>query len=248
MNRLIAWTAFLVGIGASTAANVAHARDGWGPRLVAAMAPVALVLAVELATRLAWRTGWRWWLARWVGTGVIGAVTAVVSYRHQAGLFGAYGEDWLNRAILPLSIDGLMLVAAAALLSLSDKATRGDSVEVVAPLSPPVAAGERHVGDASGDMLLSPMDVADVAATLADVSPGVAWLSPDRGDMWSDTYTFEATASDMTVADAGDMSDVDVLSQRRADRAAARKRQRDAAKQRQQGDSDDTGDSEATGE
>lgn len=120
MSRLIAWAAFLLGSIASVAANVAHARPDLGPRLTAAFAPLALVLAVELAVRVRWRRGFWWAVGRWGGTGLVAVVTAVVSYRHQADLLAGYGEDAVSAAILPLSVDGLMIVAAAALLALSD--------------------------------------------------------------------------------------------------------------------------------
>jgi hypothetical protein len=122
----VAWLAFLIGSGASVAANVAHARPELGPRLVASFAPLALVLAVELAVRVPWRPGWRWSLGRWGGTGLVAVVTAVVSYRHQTGLLIGYGEDAVSAAILPLSVDGLMLVAAAALLAVGRYAESAD--------------------------------------------------------------------------------------------------------------------------
>jgi hypothetical protein len=117
-GRWWAWTAFLLGSVASLAANVAHAQPHLGPRLTAAFAPLALVLAVELAARVKWQPGWGSRLMRWGGTGLVAAVTAVVSYRTQVDLFGQYGEDPINSTILPLSVDGLMLVAAGALLTL----------------------------------------------------------------------------------------------------------------------------------
>jgi hypothetical protein len=138
MSKTVAWSAFLLGIGASTAANVAHAHAQIGPRLTAAVAPLALTLAVELAVRVSWKPGAAWFLARWGGTGLVGAVTAVVSYRHQSGLFALYGEDSVSAAILPLSIDGLMLVSAAALLALSTQTVHpvvSLSAETVRPLS-----------------------------------------------------------------------------------------------------------------
>jgi hypothetical protein len=118
VSRLVAWAAFLLGAGASVAANVAHARPELGPRLVAAFAPLALVLAVELAVRVQWRPGAWWTIGRWGGTGLVAVVTAVVSYRHQTALLAGYGEDPVSAAILPLSVDGLMITAAAALLAL----------------------------------------------------------------------------------------------------------------------------------
>jgi len=133
VSRVIAWAAFILGAGASVAANVAHARPELGPRLVAAFAPLALVLAVELAVRVQWRPGWRWTLGRWGGTGLVAVVTAVVSYRHQVGLLAGYGEDAVSAAILPLSVDGLMITAAAALLAIGGAAEiepdRASSIE-----------------------------------------------------------------------------------------------------------------------
>lgn len=121
-GRAWAWTAFLLGSAASLAANVAHAQPHLGPRLTAAFAPLALVLAVELAARVRWQPGWASAVMRWGGTGLVAAVTAVVSYRTQVDLFAQYGEDEVNAVILPLSVDGLMLVAAGALLTLGRRA------------------------------------------------------------------------------------------------------------------------------
>lgn len=124
-GRWWAWAAFLLGSVASLAANVAHAQPQLGPRLTAAFAPLALVLAVELAARVAWRPGLGWAVMRWGGTGLVAAVTAVVSYRTQVDLFGLYGEDKVNATILPLSVDGLMLVAAGALLTVGRRTPEG---------------------------------------------------------------------------------------------------------------------------
>ncbi|GAA2355727.1 DUF2637 domain-containing protein [Dactylosporangium salmoneum] len=44
-------------------------------------------------------------------------VAAVVSYRHLSGLFRHYGEDPLTATLGPLAVDGLMVMAAAALLT-----------------------------------------------------------------------------------------------------------------------------------
>ncbi len=252
MSRLIAWTAFLLGIAASTAANVAHARDGLGPRLAAAVAPVALILAVELAVRLRWKAGVRWWLARWLGTGLVGLVTAVVSYRHQSALLGTYGEDHLNAAILPLSIDGLMLVAAAALLSLGP-ATRVAHVaslsQATSDMSPPVAHRVALSPEVvAGAVALSHPDVAPVACVSPDVSPLVAatatWERHTEMVQGVEVTRMSPVASDNEAT--SDISDIvspdDSLSQRRVARAAARRRQREAARARAAQDDEKTGD------
>ncbi|MGH8882692.1 MAG: hypothetical protein ACRD0P_36015, partial [Stackebrandtia sp.] len=77
--RLIAWSAFALGVSASVAANVAHAKDDLGAQLAAAFAPVALFLTVEIMSRVPWPAG-RWWnLGRWVGSGTVALVAAITS-------------------------------------------------------------------------------------------------------------------------------------------------------------------------
>lgn len=136
--RAWAWLAFLLGIAASVAANVAHARPEIGPRLSAAFVPVALIVVLEVAARLKRDSSWRW-----TGTVIVALVAAVVSYRHQRELLIGYGEDSLNATIMPFAVDGLMITAAWFLLS-RDKT--GDSVRPAAPAKapakPPVTATE----------------------------------------------------------------------------------------------------------
>ncbi|WP_202805900.1 DUF2637 domain-containing protein [Actinopolymorpha alba] len=124
--RLVVWSAFLLGIGASIAANVAHAQPAPGPRIAGAFVPVALLLAVECMSRPEWRRSGFWWgLARFGGTGLVAAVAAIMSYRHMTGLLTRYGEDAINAAIGPLAVDGLMVVAGFALLAMNDKPQPG---------------------------------------------------------------------------------------------------------------------------
>ncbi|MEQ7124866.1 DUF2637 domain-containing protein [Actinopolymorpha sp. B11F2] len=118
--RMVAWSAFLLGVAASVAANVAHAQPQAGPRIAAAFVPLALLLAVECMSRPRWhRTGTWWGLARYGGTGLVALVAAVMSYRHMRSLLISYGEDTLNAAIGPLAVDGLMVVAGFALLAMN---------------------------------------------------------------------------------------------------------------------------------
>ncbi|WP_250289454.1 DUF2637 domain-containing protein, partial [Frankia sp. CiP1_Cm_nod1] len=59
------------------------------------------------------------WISRLVGAGlaVVAGVAAVVSYRHMRDLSARHGEDGLSSTILPLSVDGLLAVAALVLLA-----------------------------------------------------------------------------------------------------------------------------------
>jgi hypothetical protein len=117
-TRVVVWSAFVLGLGASVAANVAAAGDGIGPRIAAGFAPVALLVAVEIIARMRKEDRGSWWL--YIGTAVIAGVTAVVSYGHMRHLLTAYGESELAATILPLAPDGLILVACAALMRLSE--------------------------------------------------------------------------------------------------------------------------------
>jgi len=121
-GRVIAWLSFLLGIGVSIAGNIGHAAsDGMKPGEWAGAAfwPLALMLTIEILTRVRWQPERRWTIARFAALILVGLVAAVLSYRHLAGLMTYWGEDWLNAHLGPLAVDGLMLIAATALLSIS---------------------------------------------------------------------------------------------------------------------------------
>lgn len=144
-GRAIAWSSFLLGISVSVAGNVAHATsDEWSWPEVGGSAfwPLALMLSIEILTRVKWVEGRRWVIARFAGLIAVAAVAAVLSYRHLAGLMTSWGEDWLNAHLGPLAVDGLMLLAATALLSISrsaalaEPAAEQDTIVEVEPIAP----------------------------------------------------------------------------------------------------------------
>lgn len=115
----VTWLAFIVGIAASVAGNIAHARPQIGPQIAAAFYPLALLLTVEIMQRVPWpRSGW-WSAARFGGLIVVAGVAGVVSYGHMYGLLLSYGEDRLTATIGPLAVDGLVVVSSCGLLALS---------------------------------------------------------------------------------------------------------------------------------
>lgn len=133
-----AYIGVALGGAVSIAANVAHTYlpkppdgvpDGWtsdpnwSPSLLAVVLsvfwPVALFVAVEILTRIPWGNGHGSTIARISGVLPVALVSAVVSYRHLSGLLEHYGEDPLTVAIGPLAVDGLMIMASAALLAIS---------------------------------------------------------------------------------------------------------------------------------
>jgi hypothetical protein len=130
-GRIIAWLSFLLGIGVSIAGNIGHAAsDGMKPGEWAGAAfwPLALMLTIEILTRVHWQPERRWTIARFAALILVAAVAAVLSYRHLAGLMTYWGEDWVNAHLGPLAVDGLMLIAATALLSISKERPVPESV------------------------------------------------------------------------------------------------------------------------
>ena len=124
------WAYIGVGLGGlvSIAANVAHsfippgaAPTGWAPEpgaVVGAIVwPVFLFIAVEILARVAWPHGRIWQAVRWAGLLPVAVVAALVSYRHLSGLLAHYGEEGLVVRLGPIAVDGLMVMAAGALLA-----------------------------------------------------------------------------------------------------------------------------------
>jgi len=127
-----AYVGAVLGGAVSIAANVAHsyvpppgAPAGWVPPggsvIGAVFWPVALFVAIEILARTPWRPGRRWVALRLGGLLPVAVVAAVVSYRHLAGLLAYYREDPLTATIGPLAVDGLMVMATAALIATSGR-------------------------------------------------------------------------------------------------------------------------------
>ena len=129
-GRTWAYVGTVLGGVGSLAANVAHCfvppvgvPADWSPELGAVLTamfwPIALFVAIEILIRIEWPAG-AWWLGvRYGGLLIVAAVAAVVSYRHLSGLISHYGEDRLTSMFGPAAVDGLMVMAAAALLASS---------------------------------------------------------------------------------------------------------------------------------
>jgi hypothetical protein len=81
--------------------------------------PVFLLVAVELLARVPWPHGINWQLLRWAGMVPVAVVAALVSYRHLSGLLAFYGEEPVVCVLGPLAVDGLMVMATAAILATS---------------------------------------------------------------------------------------------------------------------------------
>ena len=161
-GRRWAYTGAVLGGLTSVAANIAHsyvppqqASSGWAPKpgaVVGAIVwPVFLLVAVEILARVAWPHGYTWQLLRWLGMVPVAAVAALVSYRHLSGLLAFYGEEPLVCVLGPLAVDGLMVMAAGALLALSQHRTTSttpiSAVRTDTPVSVPVVTGTAPPAD-----------------------------------------------------------------------------------------------------
>nr|WP_245665980.1 DUF2637 domain-containing protein [Actinoplanes subtropicus] len=126
--------ALVVGVAASVAANMLHARSNPISQAIAAWPPLALLLTVELISRV---PVYRRSLAavRLLATTVIAGIAAWVSYWHMTAVAARYGETAASPYLLPLSVDGLIVVASICLVELSGRIDANDRT----PPNPPPA-------------------------------------------------------------------------------------------------------------
>lgn len=121
--RRIRWAVratLLLGVAASVLANILHALDNPISQAIAAWPPVALLLTVELISRVP--VGRRLLAAtRLIATAIIAGIAAWVSYWHMAGVAARYGETGASPYLLPLSVDGLIVVASICLVELGGR-------------------------------------------------------------------------------------------------------------------------------
>jgi hypothetical protein len=161
-----AYTGAVLGGGVSIAANIAHSYvppAAWTPLngreyspqlgavIGAVVWPLALFVAVEILARTPWPAGWRWVVLRGLGLVPVALVAAFVSYRHLSGLLAYYHEDPLTAALGPLAVDGLMVMATAALL----------------------AAGQRQRSEQSSTQDTNPIPDAELDQPAALVTPSL---------------------------------------------------------------------------
>lgn len=113
--RLGVRLALLLGVAASVAANILHANPNPISQAIAAWAPLALLLSVELISRVpVHRRGHA--TIRLIATLTIAGIAAWVSYWHMVGVASRYGETGLTPYLLPISVDGLIVVASISLV------------------------------------------------------------------------------------------------------------------------------------
>lgn len=107
-----------VGVAASVAANVLAAEASLVGRLVAAWPPLALLLTVELLARVP-AASRALSAVRVVTTATVAGIAAWVSYWHMVTVALAHGETSTSAHLLPVSVDGLVVVASVCLVEIA---------------------------------------------------------------------------------------------------------------------------------
>jgi len=118
--RVLARLTLVLGVAASIAANVLHARDNLVSQGIAAWPPLALLLTVELVSRVpVHRRGLA--IIRIGATTAIAGIAAWVSYWHMAGVTARYGESPVSAHLMPLCVDGLVVATSISLVELAGR-------------------------------------------------------------------------------------------------------------------------------
>ncbi|MBQ1014907.1 DUF2637 domain-containing protein [Micromonospora sp. M51] len=175
-----AYLGLILGGLVSVAANIAHsfiapkgAPQNWTPEpgaVVSAIVwPLFLFIAIEILARTPWPSGWGWDVLRWVGMPPVALVAAFVSYQHLSGLLRHYDEGTLVIWFGPVAVDGLMLMATAALLAAKHTNTR--------PTEPVPAPAPATLAEASSPDIPASPTVRPAAATPA-TNPTPAITAP----------------------------------------------------------------------
>ena len=112
--------ALILGVAASVAANVLHALPNPISQTISAWPPLALLLTVELTSRIPMHKPLLAFV-RVLATVAIAGIAAWVSYWHMQGVAVHYGETSASSYLLPISVDGLIVVASVSLVELAGR-------------------------------------------------------------------------------------------------------------------------------
>jgi hypothetical protein len=130
--------ALILGVAASVAANILHARPNPISQTISAWPPLALLLTIELISRVPMH---RRSLAalRVIATVAIAGIAAWVSYWHMQGVAFRFGESTDSSYLLPISVDGLIVVASVSLVELGGRIRDAEEARLRVMAAPAVA-------------------------------------------------------------------------------------------------------------
>jgi hypothetical protein len=107
-----------LGVAASVAANVLHARPNPISQTIAGWPSLAFLLTVELTSRIPVTRRLRA-AVRIAATAVIAGIAGWISYWHMADVAARYGETSVSAHLLPFTVDGMIVVASVSLVELA---------------------------------------------------------------------------------------------------------------------------------
>lgn len=147
------------GVIASISANILHAQPNIISQVISAWPPLALLLTVELTSRIPMH---RPLLAtiRVLATAVIAGIAAWVSYWHMQDVAVRFGETEISAYLLPISVDGLIVVASVSLVELAGRIRTLETTSTNPQPTPPAPA--------------TPAPVTSAAAIPAAATPAAA--------------------------------------------------------------------------
>jgi hypothetical protein len=125
-------SALTLGVVVSIVANILHASGNVISQAIAAWAPIALLLTIELIARVPVRKAGLSF-ARLTATATIAGIAAWVSYWHMVGVALRYGEEPGAAHLIPLTVDGLVVVAWVCLVELGGRIREAEQPVAAVP-------------------------------------------------------------------------------------------------------------------
>ncbi|MEU1813495.1 DUF2637 domain-containing protein [Micromonospora aurantiaca (nom. illeg.)] len=167
----------VLGVAASVTANILHAQPNPISQTIAAWPPLALLITVELVTRIPVDRR-ALGIIRIVAASAIAAIAAWISYHHMVGVVARYGETGTVPYLLPLSVDGLIIVASVSLVELAARRREAEHPpRVVAAQTPP-----------------APSPGQPVESTPVETMPGISDTRPTGRSPLSEPPSLDAGA------------------------------------------------------
>lgn len=108
-------------------ANWLHSDHNAWAIIINVMPPIIVLVGFELTSRIPAWEGPIWHPRRWVRPAAMVGITFIgawLSYWHQKAAFLKYSHDIQTAMLLPLAIDGLMIISSVAVLDIGDKIER----------------------------------------------------------------------------------------------------------------------------
>ncbi|MFI6161627.1 DUF2637 domain-containing protein [Micromonospora haikouensis] len=208
-----------LGVAASVTANILHAQANPISQAIAAWPPLALLITVELVTRVPVHRR-SLGVIRVVAASAIAAIAAWISYHHMVGVVARYGETGTVPYLLPLSVDGLIIVASVSLVELAARRREAEhpphavlAEAPAAPVEPSPGTSEFPPPDRRPLPEHPPADVdIDVDSSRLDEAPDTGERPEDdhESDANETGHDLDAESHDDDSSDDADDAGVDL--------------------------------------